>query len=422
MWLVSEGGRQALCWALVVALGACGGDDDGGTDAGMSDVGPRVDAPGVDTGTGDMCGDERRGGLVYFGTPEPTALPLSTGQVQAIGTWGGCSGTFVTEDWVLTANHCRVGIGDRFCVGVEPRTPNVCFTAAEVRSHPSQDMTLARMDAFLSDRLATAEPIPINTQTLDGTFLGDTAEAAGYGQQEDGSSGEREFTAEPIDGYEGEFVVINGEGTRGVCFGDSGGPVMILADDGTVRVAGDLSYGDPTCLGRDRYSRTDLAVSWIETYTGPTIASGSCDRLGTEGLCVSAQAVWCEGEDVRMERCDGACGWDADVEGYRCLTGADPCEGVDPAGDCDGDTARWCERGVLRQRDCAACDQVCGNVSEVGGTYCMDDPCAGIDFLGECDGNVAVWCDENMVRRRDCSRRGGTCEYIDDRIGYFCTR
>lgn len=414
--------RILLLGGCALAL-ACGGDDDGGT----RDGGPRADVgPGVDTGPrpdtgGGACGDERRAGLVYYGTPEPTALPLTTGQVQSIGTWGGCTGTFVTQEWVLTAAHCRVRTGARFCVGVGPRDADICFSAVEVHNHPSQDMTLARMDAFLTDRFPTAQPIPINTQMLDNSFLGVTAEASGYGQQEDGSSGEREFVAEPIDGYEGEFVVINGEGTRGVCFGDSGGPVMILASDGTVRVAGDLSYGDPSCVGRDRYSRTDIAVEWIEGYTGPTIADGSCDTIGSEGRCVGSQAIWCEGDEVQMERCD-TCGWDTAAEGYRCLTGADPCMGVDAIGACDGQTARWCERGVLRERDCAACGQVCGDVPAVGGVYCLDDPCEGVDYQGQCEGDVAVWCDDNMIRRLDCGRRGGRCDYINDRIGYYCTR
>ncbi len=415
--------RVAVCACVLVA---CGGDDAGTLDASIGADASRMGGGTTDSGTADgggagMCGEPRRRPLVYYGTSEPTALPLSVGQVQAIGTWGGCSGAFITPEWVLTANHCGVSEGDVFSIGTEPARPNISFRAVEVRHHPSQDMTLARMDALLTDRLPTAEPIPINDETLNLSRRGEIFEAAGYGSQEDGSSGEREFTAEPFDGLEDEFLVINGQGNRGVCFGDSGGPVMLLASDGSVRVAGDLSFGDPSCVGRDRYSRTDLAVAWIEGYVGPTIVDGSgCGSIDQVGRCLSGRALWCDGGELRSERCSDACGWEADASGYRCIVGPDPCDGLDGAGACEGTTARWCEDGVVRSRDCAACGQVCGDVG--GLVDCQDDPCGGLDYLGRCDGDVAVWCDQGELRMQDCARRGGTCQYIDDRIGYFCTR
>ncbi|WP_053237729.1 trypsin-like serine protease [Sandaracinus amylolyticus] len=414
--------RRPVSILLLVLAGCSTGTDEppavvdgGGTQT------PDARTTTIDAGPAGTC-DERLVPLVYNGTREPTAMPLTPGQILAIGSWDGCSGTFITDEWVLTARHCGIRVGGSFCVGADPRNPNVCFTAAQVQNHPSQDMTLVRMDAAASSRIAELEPIAINTTMLDDTWLGRTAEAAGYGQQEDGSSGEREFTAEPIVAFESpQFLVIDGMGERGVCFGDSGGPVMIVADDGSVRVAGDLSYGDPNCLGQDRYSRTDLAVEWIESFTGPTNGSTDCATLGSEGRCVGETAVWCDGETPRSERCE-TCGWDAAAEGYRCITAADPCEGLDEAGACAGVVARWCDRGVVRERDCAACDDgTCGRVD--GRVGCVDDPCGGVDYLGRCDGDVAVWCHEGtMLRTRDCAAEGLRCEYVNDRVGYFCAR
>ncbi|MEM9072408.1 MAG: trypsin-like serine protease [Myxococcota bacterium] len=409
----------------VLCVVACGDDSspavDAGADARVDVDAGRDAASSPDSAPPDECGEARVRPLVFFGTEEPTALPITPAQVLAIGSWGGCTGTFVTEDWVLTAAHCRIRAGATFRVGVDPSRPNVTFTAQEVRNHPTQDMTLVRMDAALSTRFPMAAPIPVNVEELTTARTGEIFEAAGYGRQEDGSSGEREFTAEPFVGFDrGEFLVIDGEGERGVCFGDSGGPVMLVASDGTVRVAGDLSFGDPSCVGRDRYSRTDIAVEWIEGFTGPTVADGTCGTLDESGQCFATTAIWCEGDELQQERCE-TCGWDATAGGFRCISGADPCEGLDGDGACDGAVARWCEDGVVRTRNCEACGLTCGDVG--GYVDCREDPCMGIDFLGECDGDVARWCsEEGELRSRDCAARGGSCQFINDRIGFFCTR
>ena len=399
--------------------------------AGCDGSGPRTADAGVDVGDAGagadpLCAD-RTTRLVYYGTPEPTAVPLGAGQILAIGDWGGCSGAFVTDDWVLTAEHCGIRPGRELCVGVDRFRPDVCFAAAEVREHPEVDMALVRMDAPASSRIPELEPIPIMTERIDRSWFGTIVEAAGYGTQEDDSSGEREFTAEPLVDFEGPFAVIDGMGERGVCFGDSGGPLMILASDSTVRVLGDLSYGDPSCVGRDRYTRTDLVVDWIESHTGPTVATGgSCGRITAEGDCMGEVAVRCEAETLVSERCEGgaACGWDEASERYGCITAPDPCEGVSAEGRCDGEVATWCDRGVIRRRDCGACgsDLSCQRVAEVGGYYCDLDPCAGLDYLGECRGDVAVWCEGGEVQMQDCARQGLRCGYINDTVGYFCGR
>lgn len=424
---------RGSCILLVLMLGGCDGESplvtlaDGGAgqDAGSTrdagaprDAGPRPDA-------GPVCeGDERRSRLVFYGTREPTAMPLRPGQLLAIGNWSGCTGTFITDQWVLTAAHCRTRVGANFCVGTDPANPNVCFQAAEVRNHPSLDLTLVRMTRPASSLMPELEPIPIMTERLDSSWIGRTAEAAGYGRRQDGTSGIREFTAQPIVAISSQFVVIDGQGMRGVCFGDSGGPVMGLASDSTVRVLGDLSYGDPSCTGRDNYARADVAVEWIESFTGPTpVAGGACGRVTPEGDCTGDMALWCRDGALATELCQGdtRCGWDAAEAGYRCIRGADPCDGLTAVGECRGTVATWCEGGAVRSRDCAPCGEVCGQVPAVGGVYCRPDPCGGVDYLGECRGNVAVWCDNGNLQMRDCGS-GAICRYVDDTIGYFCVR
>lgn len=415
----------------LLALG-CGGsgsaadagvtiDANAPTDANAADA--AVDSTTSDSGPGVCTGDDRMVPLIYYGTVAPTFLPLSPGQVLAIGTFGGCSGTFINQRWVLTAQHCGLSVGATFCVGTDPANPDVCFRGDRVENNPDADTTLVHVNADASSRLPELVPIQILTESMDSTWLRRTAEASGYGQNDLGGSGVRAFTAEPIVDIRGNFISIDGEGRHGVCFGDSGGPLMVLASDGTVRVAADLSGGADSCVGIDNFTRVDIQVPWIEAATGPTIVpGGSCGSLTSEGRCVSGQAAWCEGDVAQTEICAAgeSCGWDDAATGYRCIAGDNPCGGLDTVGACDGSTARWCERGVPKRRDCAPCGDVCQLLPDFDGYGCVPDPCMGIDYLGHCDGDVAEWCQSGSLARRNCASEGKTCGYVNGDVGYFC--
>lgn len=364
---------------------------------------------------------------MYYGTPGPTFAPLTPGQVMAVGRIGACSGTLIAPTWVLTAQHCQLRIGDAFCIGPEPNDPNTCVEVAELvpDENASSDLLLARLQFDPSSMLPEIEPIPVITEALSDDWKQEIAEGAGYGENQDKLFGTRAFTAEPIVDVDGTFIYVDGEGVHGLCGGDSGGPLLVIASDNTARVAGALYGGDSSCVGVDQYSRVDSALAWIEQSTGPTeVGDPYCGPVDAIGMCSGERAIWCASGQLTSETCpaEQACAWDDASGGFRCLAGDDPCEGLDRRGACDGSSARWCVNGVVQSLDCDSCTQRCAIAGSPEGAYCLADPCGGLDFLGRCTAaGVAEWCQNGEIRSIDCAERGETCDFIDSSIGYYCT-
>ena len=387
--------------------------------------GTRPDGSDEEPGASDMCGDTRLMSKVYYGTLEPVELPLTPGQVMAVGEFSGCTGLLIAPEWVLSAEHCGLRSGSQICFGANPSDADICFSATAVYDAPQRgDMTLLKLNEDVTQAIPEIVPIPILTgASVDDTWVGRIVEAAGYGQMENGGSGTRKFTAQPISSVWSDMLTIDGEGRRGVCFGDSGGPVMTVAEDGTIRTLGVLSNGDGSCVGKDNFTRVDYYRDWIEGHTGVTIIDNAgCGQVDAIGRCGNGSARWCEDDELKTEVCEGttACGWSEEVAGFRCIDGENPCGGIDLFGVCQGQVATWCERGVLKRRDCGQCQQVCGEVETLGAVYCNEDPCRGLDYHGQCNGQTVEYCKNGEYRTRDCSDEGLSCVWAGNELGYWC--
>lgn len=425
--------------------GGIGGIGGSGGTAGMAGTGAISGSGGTGGGEPACSIDRDKQGRarpvvskVYFGTTEPTLVELVPEQILAIGkvelddgaAVALCSGTLIAPRWVLSARHCTPGVtaaGVTFSIGYVPGMPDQSFSVSRIVTHPSADVALFELSEEVTTRVPEIVPIRLFNGALDSSWIGRRVEAAGYGETEDQTTGTRYFTAEPIDSLSDDEVWVDGEGQRGLCGGDSGGPLLTQLADGSVRVIGELQGGDSSCIGVDHYTRVDLYRDWIEGHVGvtPDVDQPLCAALGNAGRCSGSRAIYCVGTVVQRDACGGsaACGWKVDAVGFRCVDpGSDPCNGLDARGTCEGDVASACVDGVMQSADCGACGLVCV-VEEPGGANCIVepvDPCDGLDYLGRCSGNVAEWCDAGEFKRRDCAINGESCAWRGDQLGFYC--
>jgi V8-like Glu-specific endopeptidase len=300
---------------------------------------------------------------IVNGTRDPRSIGLSPGEQLAVGWISNyraaettfCTGTLITSRIVITAKHCTEGREAdtmSFGLGVEPTEAVAIFDIARKDEHPLEDATMLFLEQDAVDTLneanrgmsgltTTVIPISANRHTLAGQdreqLIGRTVEVTGYGETQDPDKSGRYFARVVLSDVDEEFIVVDGNGDAGLCFGDSGGPVITANLRGKPVILGVEHGGDDTCSGRDFLVRLDQIRDWIDN-----------------GL----QSMWTENP----------------IGG--------PCHDLSFLGRCVGNTAEWCdERQQIRRLDCAANQSVCLFVDQERGFYCARPP--------HCDRNAA---------------------------------
>ncbi len=232
---------------------------------------------------------------------------------------GRCSASVLSSRWILTAAHCQVPKGATVYVGGQRLNDGARHTVESVFSHPDfkseinrtgnsvnavrivNDVALLR----LSRPISKARPITLNINHT-GPPAGTVVRATGYGQKSTrvhskrlrmvditllateecrrrfSKAGRREIA----NGLNGDINVCIGGDEQcqgGVCFGDSGGPVVGRNVDGELLQLGVVSYGDTVCGSWDSadvYVKVSQYIPWIQEVTGGAATVGNWGTAG----------------------------------------------------------------------------------------------------------------------------------------------
>jgi len=335
---------------------------------------------------------------IVNGTRAPQNVALTAGAQLAIGYLAYpsgsefCTGTLIGSHAVVTARHCTKDQRPDdiwFGMGLDPAAPDAFLPVAEILEHPSIDFTLLLLGEDAQGALPAVEPIAMNREALTSAWAGRWVDASGFGDTYSSETG-RFFASVQIIGYGSTTVTVDGHGQQGICFGDSGGPILYQAGPAAaVVIVGTEQWGDESCVDVDHLTRVDVVAPWVDEKLPGTYAA--CDQVDAVGQCDGSVVSFCNGYWVHEQDCAATgerCGLKG-PRGYGCLPLS--CGDVDYRGVCTDDVVTWCSSAGPVERDCKLDSRVCAQDDQTGRYTCDCTRCGGacVNFatsLAHCGG------------------------------------
>lgn len=271
-----------------------------------------------------------------------------------------CSATLIAPRTLLSAAHCvdPSMVGGSALTVLAANVPSRAevqpglntFSVVEVRRHPAWDPA-RNLDADLA-LLRIADPpssSPSPWSAADLSPLGGTAvRAVGYGASspDAGDLGLKRTVDLTLRQLTAERILLGDLVARGLCHGDSGGPVFHTFDDGVERLIGvhNFTRGDACVDGAA--TRLDAYADFVRQGL-----SDHEDTCGPDGVC---SATTCAVPDLDCAALGAPCDTPFACPGRRCVTDAQHpqpyCSKACAApGDCPAPLACDAARGQCQQ-------------------------------------------------------------------------
>jgi hypothetical protein len=193
-----------------------------------------------------------------------------------------CSGVLIKPDLLIYTAHCGSGFRTAF---VPSSVGSTALPLSSCEVHPDGGAGNGFDIGFCllrtPDRSVTPIPVASVAEAADALRPGDFVQIVGFGQAGDGLAPgtQRELRAR-IDEVDDKAIRASPEVGAGICGGDSGGPALIQAEDGTWRVGAlaSFTYEESCKPDQDLYlQKLADVVPWLEQASHQRIESSDKD-------------------------------------------------------------------------------------------------------------------------------------------------